>query len=234
MSSLQWSQALSSIAEEEEKYINKQEKNDSEKVNVDSDLEYEEENEETEDEGEQEVNSNSTIDSVSKLEENLTINTMTDRDIKSEWRANMFKFFANGKPRTLESDVRFKILNVFFYLHTFDFLSLPNLSVIKIKTKSYQAKIKSRVNKFLTSFDVQNFVISERATLLELFVRMLTELPRCKLENFGNCKEKCDYLYSFFDQTTLEYFNKIDTLKSSTSTREILHIKCILYDMHMN
>ena len=181
---------------------------------------------------EQQYNDNP-INSVSKFEEKVNIRNITDDDIPQEWRINMYQFFQNGKPRTLESDVRFKILNNFFYADTKEAVTHMTTPVMQKSIKSYQSKTKDKVNKFLTMFSLKSYNITERAVLLELFVKMLIDLPRVKLENFQNCKEKCDYLYSFFNQNTLKYFDVINTLKS-TSTREIMHIKCILYDLHFN
>ena len=81
----------------------------------------------------------------------------------------------------------FNILNNFFYKKNTQHLTPKITNVMETKSKSYQAKIKARVNKFLTSFDVQNFNINKRSILLELFSHMLLDLPRSTLENSANC-----------------------------------------------
>lgn len=160
-----------------------------------------------------------------------TVDNIGNDQIPKEWRENMYAYFdANGKPKNLEGSVRFKMINLFYWLNTPAYLNTGEIDINTKCIKSYQAKIKSHVNKFLTSFELQNHVIVNRSLLMELFVKMLINLPKIKLENLSECKERCDYLYSFIDPATLSYFNNISV--NCKSSREILHIKSVLYDLH--
>ena len=64
---------------------------------------------------------------------------------------------------------------------------------------------------------------------MELFTRLLLDLPKNKFEHLVDFSQKSNYLYSFFDQRILSYFLKMDTCNRSRGT---LYIKAMLYDMH--
>lgn len=109
-------------------------------------------------------------------EENLNetnINNVKNDMIKEDWRRNMFTYFNNeGFSRKLEALVRFRLVNTFYNKNVnfgvdaetnkiiFDADNRDEIDITFPISKTFQSKIKSHVNKFLTSFDIANYVIA--------------------------------------------------------------------------
>lgn len=160
----------------------------------------------------------------------MNIKQLSNDDVK-HLRSNMYDFFKDGKKKTVENNVRFRIVNEWFYLKTENAIN-EELDFNFVNEKSHKSKIKTHTNKFLDRFTETNGyeIGKERSFKLSLFQNLLSTLPRCNFKILDGCSYRCDYIYSFFDEDTIKLFDKVDAIKKSTLV--LLQIKSLLYDMH--
>ena len=140
-------------------------------------------------------------------------------------------FYEKGKSRGTENQVRNRIIELFMWHDTNDIITANDIPFSSNSNKSFRAKIKSHLNKFLNYMEATTNYnnVKNRAMFMELFTRLLLDLPKNKFEHLVDFSQKSNYLYSFFDQRILSYFLKMDTCNRSRGT---LYIKAMLYDMH--
>ena len=184
--------------------------------------------EEEEEEGEGQYASDSDIKEITP---ETSIHNITDNQIPGEWRCDMYNFFyEKGKSRGTENQVRNRIIELFMWHDTNDIITANDIPFSSNSNKSFRAKIKSHVNKFFNNMEATNYNnVKNRAMFMELFTRLLLDLPKNKFEHLVDFSQKSNYLYSFFDQRILSHFLKMDTCNRSRGT---LYIKAMLYDMH--
>ena len=153
-----------------------------------------------------------------------------DAEEQEHWNYNMYSYFRNGRTRTTESKFREEKVVQFFWGKIPDDQNMFHADKIYdfvVTPKSYHSKIKNHVKHFLTSYDGKTSnCITERATLHWLLITMFLHLPYYLFKK----SLEGEYLYSFLDSETIDYFNKRSDFINSGLKDELV-LKAKLYDL---